>query len=54
MIKQRKTWQDNITDAIWQLTNSASQLQGLNGYEGIKEEIIILRDKLRAKQDGKL
>ncbi len=44
-----KSWQENVKDAIYNLTNSASQLQGLDGYEHIQENIIILRDKLRNK-----
>ncbi len=48
-MKKAKTWQDNVRSVIWQLTNSASNLQGLNGYGDIQDDIIILRDKLRKK-----
>ena len=47
-----KTWRENVKDAIYQLTNSASQLQGLNGYEDIQDDIIILRNKLKEKFNG--
>ncbi len=48
-MKKQKTWQDNVKDAIWQLTSSASNLKGLNGYEDIMDDIIILRNKLQKK-----
>lgn len=47
-----KSWQDCVKSAIYGLTNSANQLQGLSGYKDIQDDIIIIRNKLRKKLDG--
>lgn len=42
-----KLTKESIKSAIYNLTNSANQLQGINGYEDIQKDIIIIRDKLK-------
>ena len=42
MVKRRKTWQDGIKDAIWGLTCAEGDLRGINGYEEIGRDILIL------------
>ena len=47
MVKRTKTWQEGVKDAIWYLTCAEGDLRGISGYEGIGEDILILRDKLK-------